>query len=557
MGVQKSIIPVVCALAWIALALGGASPVVAQVNETDTERDTESESERESESAARDTVAGEAELGSEIDAAPDAAVDAADSPAPDAEAGAALQSDAEPTAEPTADADLAESDAVAESDAAAEPDEEEDEGGHVGRFSFGSYGRVVAATDLRGSLARDADFVAYGPRIDEDVYTELELARTDEWGQVTSSIVTTLALVGPLFHLDAEFEESLAVRNLYAQAAGMVKGLSVWAGSRMVRGDDIYLLNWWPLDNLNLIGGGLDYDWQERLQIRFAGGLSRPKSPFQLQEARIVAQYGFEPETVNLLDRPRFIAGLRATYFPRGYRGDWGWKVVLYGEAHVLPGGEREDSAGALEQLPSDAGFLVGAQVGLWNSERSFAHIFLRYAHGLAAYNPMSAPFRTSETIIRTGRTKEFLVAFSGNWESHWVGLQAGAYYRLFRDVDASVLQGGYLTEGAINLRPHVYLHDWFGVAADLAYERLELAALDGRGNPIGGSAFKLGLIPYVSLAGRGTFTRPVIRLIYTATIRDDGAMAMIAEDDPRYGDRIEHYLGVGAEWWFNSTSYQ
>ena len=27
--------------------------------------------------------------------------------------------------------------------------------------------------------------------------------------------------------------------------------MGIWAGSRMYRGDDIYLLDFWPLDNLN------------------------------------------------------------------------------------------------------------------------------------------------------------------------------------------------------------------------------------------------------------------------------------------------------------------
>jgi hypothetical protein len=28
----------------------------------------------------------------------------------------------------------------------------------------------------------------------------------------------------------------------------------------MYRGDDVYLLNWWPLDNLNMVGGGARYN---------------------------------------------------------------------------------------------------------------------------------------------------------------------------------------------------------------------------------------------------------------------------------------------------------
>ena len=49
----------------------------------------------------------------------------------------------------------------------------------------------------------------------------------------------------------------MAVRNLYGEVQNVfAKDLSFWAGSRMVRGDDIYLLDYWALDNLNLYGPG-------------------------------------------------------------------------------------------------------------------------------------------------------------------------------------------------------------------------------------------------------------------------------------------------------------
>ncbi len=436
---------------------------------------------------------------------------------------------------------------------------EEAEEADGGSFTFGSYGRVGVGSDLRGALGRDADIVAFAPRIDEDVYAELELARIDQIGDVTSHIVATLAIVGPLFHLDAEFEDAIAVRNLYAEGQNLLPGLSAWAGSRMVRGDDIYLLNWWPLDNLNLLGGGLRYELEDRVELRFHGGLSRPKDPFQLQRTRIVPRFGFEPEEVAILDRPRTTLAARATLFPFGYRDrDWAWKVVLYGEAHFLPEGERRLDTGLMQNLPSDQGFMVGGQIGLWTGDRTFAHLFVRYAQGLAAYDPFSVPFRTTENVVSTTSTSEFLVALSANYEHELFGIQGGAYFRRFDGVDERLLEGGLLTEAAINVRPHWYITDVFGLAADLSWQNLQLAAVDDRtGELVGGNAFKFGLIPYVSLGGRGTFARPHLRLIYSATVRDDGGMALIAPDAPFADRRVEHFLGVGAEWWFNSTSYR
>ena len=127
---------------------------------------------------------------------------------------------------------------------------------HEGRFEFGSYGRVYAASDLRGGTGRATNVVAFGPRIvDEGNYAELELRREDRWNErVKGRVVATLALFPPFFHFTGKPEQAIGVRNLYAQ--GTYDNVTMWAGSRMYRGDDIYLLNWWPLDNQNTIGGG-------------------------------------------------------------------------------------------------------------------------------------------------------------------------------------------------------------------------------------------------------------------------------------------------------------
>jgi maltoporin len=74
--------------------------------------------------------------------------------------------------------------------------------GHEGSFEFGSYGRVVAASDLRGGTGRGTNVVAFGPRIvDEGSYAELELRHEDKFSEtVKSRIVATLALFPPFFH---------------------------------------------------------------------------------------------------------------------------------------------------------------------------------------------------------------------------------------------------------------------------------------------------------------------------------------------------------------------
>lgn len=454
---------------------------------------------------------------------------------------------------------------------AEEAEEDEEEPPH--RFAFGSYGRVNAASDLNGGLGRSTNIVAYGSRIDEDVYAELELRREDLLAPgIYSKVVATLALSGPLFHLDGDFDEQLAVRNLFAEIRGaLLPGLSIWAGSRMVRGDDVYLLNWWPLDNLNIVGGGAAYRYKNLLSFRLHVGIGRPRDPFYLQTRDVVARRGFDPVSLSLLDRPRVVTALRTTISPIS-TPNFGVKLVLYGEVHNLPAGQRTTENGSVETLPNDSGYLIGAQVGLWrnrgttrpavprsngtHTERSFVNIFARYARGLAAYDTFDAPFRRGR-VVPSDSAREALVAISANFEYSLFGVQLGAYYRSFRDADVNTFGGGAFNEGAINIRPQVFFGDFAGVSVDFSYQALALAALDERsGQALRGGVTKIGIIPFISLAGRGTFARPRLRLIYNVSLRDEGAQALYPVEDPRSGSGVEHFIGIGAEWWFDSTSY-
>jgi maltoporin len=44
--------------------------------------------------------------------------------------------------------------------------------------------------------------------------------------------------------------------------------------------------------------------------------------------------------------------------------------------------------------------------------------------------------------------------------------------------------------------------------------------------------------------------------LVYAITDRNAGARELYAPDDVFSQRTIEHYIGIGAEWWFNSSSY-
>jgi maltoporin len=428
-------------------------------------------------------------------------------------------------------------------------------------FHFGSYGRVVAGGDHRGRAGRDADIVAYGSRLDESTYAELELRREDYWEQTGAytRIVATVAFEHPIFHYDARFAARLGVRNLYIEESGLgLPNLKVWAGSRMYRGDDIYLLNFWPLDNLNTVGGGASYEFIPNLVLRLHTGINQPNHPFFLQESqrpRPLGQVG--AATVRITDRQKLVSSAKLSHiFSVGETG--GVKPVVYGELHYTASAQREQETQRYEHLPKDIGFVVGTQLGLFTGKRStHVNLVFRYAGGLGAYGEFNAPSRLSEERTSKG-AREILGAISGNYEIGPFGLLVGSYFRSFRNASPS-LDVDDLDEGIVAVRPTV----WFGKIAGLSLEgswqaqrRGVLVGADDRQRPQLGMLGRIGVVPFLTPAGRGNYARPHIRAIYVLSIRDAGARRLYPQDDVFALRKVDHFFGLGAEWWFGSTSY-
>lgn len=444
-------------------------------------------------------------------------------------------------------------------------------------FQFGSYGRVIAGGDLTGRPGRDTDIVARGSRLDENTYLELEFRREDFWEKTDSNtqIVATLAFQHPIFHYNGVFDGVVAMRNLYLEVRDLgAKGLGLWAGSRMYRGDDIYLLDWWPLDNLNTLGAGAWYKFNEGRTIAAVhGGVTKPEDGFFGQTVdRPLPFNQVGAARVDILSRQKFIGSLKLSHrIQLGEKG--GAKGVLYGEMHQLPSGQREADPGRFDELASDNGYVIGGQVGAWNGERdTFVNLFVRYSRGLAAYPDFAAPGQlaietTDEGITEytTAGAHEFRVALSGNFEVGPLSVMGAAYFRSFRNASPD-LDLHDVDEGIVIARPHVYIRDWLGFAVEGSYQvqqRGVLVAPADEGAPFGvgspsgphtASLVRLGFIPFLSPAGRGNFVRPHIRAMYVLTLRDAGARALYPQDDVFSLRKVEHFFGIGAEWWFNNT---
>lgn len=439
-------------------------------------------------------------------------------------------------------------------------------------FTFGSYGRMIAATDFKGRPGRNADIVIRGSRLDEGNYVEMELRRDDYFSVTRTStrLVSTIAAQSPVFHYNGDFNAKLALRNFYIEGRGLGgTGLSVWAGSRMYRGDDIYLLDWWPLDSLNTLGGGARYDFSQNTYLALHLGMNQPGSAYFLQQVNRAAPLNqFGSTTVNILDRQKLIGTVKASHIIRiGETG--GIKGVLYSELHGLPEGQRETAqSGSFETLPSDFGFTAGAQIGAFTGKRdTHLNLFFRYSGGLAAYGEFATPTDLNADK-KTSGAREVVLALGGNWEAGPFTLMLGAYLRSFRNASPG-LDSGDSDEGVIALRPHIFFGELGGLAIEGSYQAQQRGVVapvtadtsnttgtQTSSGPLVGRLFRFGVIPFLSPAGRGSYSRPQFRVIYLVTSRNEGAKALYAKDDVFSLRNVEHFFGFGAEWWFSSSSY-
>ena len=431
-----------------------------------------------------------------------------------------------------------------------------------GGFRFGSYGRVLAGSDLRGGKPEPATVVAHGPRIVEESYVELDFSysvKTPRGHRIRP--VITLAFDGTLFHETGNFDAQPALRNLFLEAQ-VSKQLTAWVGSRMYRGDDIYLFDYWPLDDQNTVGAGLWYT-QGVLELGVHAGLNRLEEPseFQFQQIEVLdTEQG--ARTIVQLNRQRFVASATGSYRTDNGLDKPNFKLKLHGETHALPSGERElASDRSIEPLPADTGFLVGAQLGTYGYAdpklgfRRFANIFVRYARGLAAFDELSPP-TSFGSDLKAKNASELTFGISANWDHALGNIVIGGLSRRFVDADRNDVDVDDGWEYAIAARPLARIGGDLFAGGELSYQaRFPRGISSGSLRAEDPAVFQVAPMLVYSPMGPSGYDRPQIRLVYRAARLNEGARELFAFEDPRRDYVWTHFLGVQAEWWFNSAS--
>ncbi len=430
-------------------------------------------------------------------------------------------------------------------------------------LEFGGYGRVGLSSDLDGGQGRPAQIVPWGPRLAEEGYLELDFgarlfSASDAKDATRARSLVTLALAEPFFHDDARFELNAAVRQALLQADNVVtSGDYLWIGSRMVRGDDLYLFDVWPMDDLNTVGAGAGHRGPAH-EVGALVGLSRPDSGFTVQRVPVPAPVLGASEA-EVLDRQRVIGAVRGERRFGGGPGTLGYKVKVYGEVHHLPSGERRDpndvaNPDAVRPLPDDLGWVAGLQGGLWGFGRSgHLNVFLRAAGGLAAYGPHQTP-RGLDDDRRALDAREVRAAYSLNFESTRWGVMSAGYARSFTDADGETEDFDDRVDGAVAVRPTLFVGRYFTPAVEASVQASRANGLNPRTlTQEVATVTQLSLIPALSFgeAPVGNYTRPQLRAVYSASFVNAAARALYPADDPRASQTTVHYLGAAAEWWF------
>lgn len=426
------------------------------------------------------------------------------------------------------------------------------------RFSFGSYGRIGFDTDTEGGAGKGRQIVAYGPRLIEDNYLELDLSYLAyKDGRREARVHTTIAFFDELFHYTGKVDAAVALRRMYLEYQEPQDPLGamgfVWLGSRWVRGNDIYLMNFWPMDDLNLVGMGAGLVWKDRLELHGLVGVNRLEDGRSVDRVPVPAASTFGAEEVLLNDRQKIVAALSATLFGKAK------KLKLYGEFHRLGASERtlDGSFTETEPLPDDLGFLLGAQLGIWDFARNgHLNVWLRYAQGLAVFDELGTPFGLNRDR-RSVDAKEYRLAIAGAAEmplkgASALGVQFGAYGRMFIDADGEEEDFDDRFEMAAVVRPEWMIHLW-SVGAEASVQISRPNGLNPQTNTQAvARVMQFALIPgWTWSRAQGIFSRPQLRAIFAVTRLNDAALALYPEEDPRASQDTAYYVGARAEWWF------
>lgn len=418
------------------------------------------------------------------------------------------------------------------------------------RFRFGSYGRFGVFTNQLGKDVQTVNAATRIPRLDKRPYLEIYLGyerALEDLGQFI--VMLTPAIAGDPFHYTGKFEAALALRNAYvgmAQLGGT--GLKAWAGSRMYRGDDAYLLDFWPLDDLNTLGGAIGYE-AHGFDAEVHVGASRVLGSNFFSQQILVADPQSGVTEISINNRQRLIGSLKASYY-RQFNEWIAAKAKLYMEGHSIAGGAVELKGNLTQTLPSDSGYVIGGQVSFFQpNTRNYLHLFLRHGNDLGAYPALATPYGLNAQRKTTGaRDTLFAFSLSTLFIDRIAGSFAG-YYRSFNDAQNDAFSATNLDEFAMAVRVQGTIWKFIQQGVEVSYQRTHPKSIQpDLLRQISPEVFKFSLLPTLASAPH-LLPEFALRLVYTYTKTNSDTRYLFPVQDLRHSTRDFHFFGVQGEW--------
>ena len=228
----------------------------------------------------------------------------------------------------------------------------------------------------------------------------------------------------------------------------------------------------------------------------------------------------------------------------------------------VSPSGTRKREDGTLEALPSDNGFLVGAEASIFGMSRVPAfrrhlNAYVRYANGLAAFDELAPPTSFGPQL-KTDRANELTFGAAGNWDHELGNIMLGALSRRFVDADTTATDADDGWEYAIDIRPLARVIPEVYAGVDLSYQARFPRGLNPNTQTAEDPAvFQIAPMIVYSPMGPSAYDRPQLRIVYRAARLNDAARNLFVDEDVRHDRTWTHFLGLQAEWWWNSSTYR
>ncbi|MEM9329267.1 MAG: carbohydrate porin [Bacteroidota bacterium] len=437
----------------------------------------------------------------------------------------------------------------------------------------GSYGRIgVSWTNgfsaIDGRRLNLNNMGSIGGRMEEQDYLEFGIAfkmRPEQPNPDSLQInvqlrASVFSRNGSLFGNDNTGNASgltIALPEMYVEAKNVLtKDLNLWVGSRLYRGPDIYMADYWVFNDHSTQGFGAEYKGT-RAMMGFVASTDTTATvpPF--------FYINIKSGTPSLEIRNRIIYVLE-----QDLRLGEGRLLSFLGEYHRLgdPSTSLADTSNLVLSAPADDGFVLGARYQQdLNSFQpgSFHQLAIRHGRGIANGGDGGSS-RTWETFGAVNRDNfRFDEAYSWHVVDHFVlNLSRtitlngyGIYNRSRGAAPTRGLEATYFGREVFNFKQDLtlgfrmvnYLTDIFHWQTEVHYSQRQ------DGDQPWYRMGKISLIPTLALRKqRSIWSRPHLRFIYSIGLYNDQARQDLYSPFLQLvgARRVGHFFGVRAEWW-------